>query len=836
MRSTNNYEQTIAIIGSGPAGIFLAIELAFYGYKVILFEGGHEIDIRDIIKKALAYVNGFGGAGLYSDRKLSTFPAGSKLLAYCNPHLLRYIFSKIINELYSYTNNDKFKELLDFTNIVLGDDTTSFEEIERKYKNIDYTQTKVYPSVVLENYDQAYSIIKKYQDELKDIVTYEKVIDITKSNEKYNIITDKNTFSFDYVILCMGRFGTLQMKKYSLFTDNDFDFMRFDYGIRVNTTGTLLNQKILQFKEINQCDDPKFKTTFKYNYNGRNINIEVRSFCVCIPTNGHGYMIKTFDTCNDIVSVSGSSSFDELTKRGNYEDVYTGSNLGIIIRIEDVELSSVFSQYMLDGRFNTIIEGDYSKELYQELYGDVLSDILDIGFKKLYFEIVGQELEENIHTLVPVIEGTGIYPKLNKQLFQLENHQNIFVSGDMVGHTRGLLQSMVMGSYVGNIVHTVCMEKKMNESPLPNPISLVNPIFGYNKVKMDHSYQRFKFPDMQQFITSNYNDWTEEYEKIKSTIFKVVSPRKIVYEIHHFFVDKNVYLVNGQLHYITQSALTCYIDTCNWIESNKDIIISNILDILDCDINYNDHKSIIDDSVNQTIKNYLFKACLLALRTRSSVETRDTYHDIPIMQSAVKFSPFDKNKLGDDLYNKLYNIEIELVSLFTSLLTTMFKNLNSEILLVRTKIETQENNVYPMISSSEALYYECHVKVNMKKQGQNIDYYLKKKYIHDLAGLVEGGDIFNVMAVSINLLKHPEHGQQFFLTFRTDTKEQMQDITKNFNKIMKQKIASVEEYNDMTFQFIPDSEFVVYDDNRPLDLPWFPISEKFLTANYKDFL
>ena len=52
-------------------------------------------------------------------------------------------------------------------------------------------------------------------------------------------------------------------------------------------------------------------------------------------------------------------------------------------------------------------------------------------------------------------------------------------------------------------------------------------------------------------------------------------------------------------------------------------------------------------------------------------------------------------------------------------------------------------------------------------------------------------DIFKVISVSINLLKHPEHGQQFFLTFRADKKKEMEFIRKHFTKIMKNTLEMV---------------------------------------------
>jgi non-canonical purine NTP pyrophosphatase (RdgB/HAM1 family) len=210
------------------------------------------------------------------------------------------------------------------------------------------------------------------------------------------------------------------------------------------------------------------------------------------------------------------------------------------------------------------------------------------------------------------------------------------------------------------------------------------------------------------------------------------------------------------------------------------------------------------------------------------------------MQSAIKFKCVPANLYTDDNCEYLQRIERYVVATFTKLLdtiiTSVISDLDLKLLMCRTKIETQEPSVNPVYK--EALYYECHVKVNMKQiDGSSVEYYTKKKLIHDLAGLFEGDarvlDIFNVMAVSINLLKHPDHGQQFFLTFRTDTKKDMEFIRKHFNKLVN-KVVNISNFSEYSIKCITDAECVVYDNNRDLDLPWFPIKTGFLHEKHAE--
>ena len=75
-------QREVAVVGTGPAGLFSALRLAELGYIPIVFERGEEVDKRNIttdnfIKTSILNPNsniqfGEGGAGTYSDGKLNT--------------------------------------------------------------------------------------------------------------------------------------------------------------------------------------------------------------------------------------------------------------------------------------------------------------------------------------------------------------------------------------------------------------------------------------------------------------------------------------------------------------------------------------------------------------------------------------------------------------------------------------------------------------------------------------------------------------------------------------------------------------------------------------------
>src|SRR4030066_1247553 len=77
-----NYD--VVIVGAGPAGIFASLELCDAGLDVLLLDKGREIDARVCpvqnrsgccaLCSPCHLVSGFGGAGAYSDGKLTLSP------------------------------------------------------------------------------------------------------------------------------------------------------------------------------------------------------------------------------------------------------------------------------------------------------------------------------------------------------------------------------------------------------------------------------------------------------------------------------------------------------------------------------------------------------------------------------------------------------------------------------------------------------------------------------------------------------------------------------------------------------------------------------------------
>lgn len=826
----------VAILGAGPAGLAAYNLLQKCGVKADLFESGPDLEER---LQTCPLLNGKGGAGLWSDRKVSAGTAGTGLL-HTNPYLLRHSYSSVLRQMACVLPNQfsNVMELLNKTLSFLGDQTVSSEELDRRVADFLSQQSKqfakLYPSLVLSDFNSAKALINMCPTPGAKFNT--KVVNLERVGSRYLLtyLTDQPTqHLYDYVILAMGRFGSVTCQKFTLFQEMPVcQPVRLEIGVRVNIEMyPPLEKALLKMRsDPNMIADPKLKLQRAFMIDGNLVPCEFRSFCVCLPLSGSGYVVQTEDCNSGFTTWSGSSSVQELAER---KEVYEGSNLGIMMRITDPAVITKYSSSLVK-KFDcqrqivcgvedtmTVLQLYYSTELCYPLYS---------GLMEMLFNICGEAVEKPLTLYAPCVEGVGLYPKVDQSTYQLVTEPQLFVAGDMVGHTRGLLQSMVMGNLVGEAVMTHSLEKYLKAANiLQDYQSIFLPSFSYNKTLVSSHQNCQHWTGLYCCLSSLFIShlqtepldqarYNEIYNSLHRVYFTGDSPTvDVVYELHHFFLDAEVYGKQQQLHYISQHAMLQYILLCNVVDrglKELEAALCRLLGLSDLDI-----------------KTHQFKSCVLALRTRASLEDRERFHDIPVMQSAFKL-----------MYKADTETQLKVVATLCTLLDSFFKKAihysNLDLLLVRSKIETQEPAVD---SDSDPLYLECHVKVNVTQaDGSLVDYTTKKKCIQELASLFEGSNavvqgIFKVMSVSINLLKHPTHGQQFFLTYRTNSKKEMEFIRKKWKLIMERSLQLLPQSSILRkymFTFFPDAEFVIYDDNRALDKPWFPVTQDFLCDNY----
>jgi non-canonical purine NTP pyrophosphatase (RdgB/HAM1 family) len=924
----------IVIIGAGPASYAFAYFIKkYYGeyFDIIIIESGKNLDerLKDLNVDNTAVICGSGGAGTVSDCKYSGPPAGSGIFE-ININELQNSYYEIINLLKSiliiddddnYKNyNDKFEKFIKECKEYLGDENMSMEEFERNNnnknnKNKDFN-LKLYPSLVLDKHKDAVKIIKHFENFLNENIIFKhQVIDIEQNKDKTYKVSYKSMndeiFVIDntkYIFMGMGRFGALQLKNFKIFnSNNDNDILleqRLELGVRVDVNSCKeLQDALFIHKEKNGLHaDPKYTFNSNVIMNGEEINIETRTFCVCIPSkdkNKQGYVVCSNDINTNIETWSGSSSVSELESRKESEFVKEGSNLGIIVRFSNNDIIKRLHNYYQNKNKNIKNKKNYNFEIdmsmdthenvkhFKKIFPKEICNIIYDSIIRMINCITGKTVTGKIKMFGPCLEGTGIYANYNKQSLQLHNHPNIYGGGDCIGFVRGLLQAFVTGHLAAKSLVSTNLYNNLKEKGLLHNNDLQNillPQLEYNKVihngniKNTTCYSSIFLGmknDLFKIIHDNDEKIRDRADKILEYMHKVQYVGNdgnlgIIHEIHHFFLNKST-AKKGILHHITQDSLIQYLLLCNLIESKKDDISSKVIKLIEENDNYKlilDDKELMNkivDNIKKTFKSHEYKACVLSLRTRTglSEKEREKYIDILVMQPAFKIIAITKeiynSQQDQDKIQLLHDMERYIVALTCSFLDTFFNHVLDEntiysngikldLMLVRTKIETQEVKIESVNNNEEPLYLECHVKVNILNKTNRkipVEYNIKKRIIQQLASLFEGdnaliNDIFNILAVSINLLKHPKYGQQFFLTFRTDTKNQMEYLRKNFSKIINNTLLIInnigKELSNYSYEVITDSEFVIYDNNRDLDKPWFPIEKGFMNENYKKFI
>ncbi len=293
MSAKNHFD--VIIIGAGPGGIYSAYELkkTAPNLKVAVFESGSALEKRKcpigsngvkscIGCKSCAIMNGFGGAGAFSDGKYNiTNNFGGTLHEYIGRdtaiELMQYVDGINLSHggegthLYSTANSDIRKlcmqndlHLLDASVRHLGTD-------------INY--------VVLENlYKELSGSVSFFFDS--------KVDKVKKIDDGYEIEVGADTYSCKKCIISVGRSGSKWMESVCRDLKLTSHSNRVDIGVRVE----------LPYEVFSHLTEELYES--KIVYRTQKFQDRVRTFCM----NPHGAVVT--ENTNGIVTVNGHSYED----------------------------------------------------------------------------------------------------------------------------------------------------------------------------------------------------------------------------------------------------------------------------------------------------------------------------------------------------------------------------------------------------------------------------------------------------------------------------------------------------------------------------------------------
>ena len=296
-----NYD--IIIVGAGPGGIFSAYQLAKKrpDLSVAVFEAGSQLEkricpidgkkVKSCIKcKSCAIMNGFGGAGAFSDGKYN-------------------ITNDFGGTLYEYIGREKATELMLYVDDINmnhgGEGTTLYSTAGTELKKLCMQNklTLLDASVRHLGTDINYVVLQNIYKELKDKIDFyfmTPVDTVEKLENGYRVFYGEEEYSdCRNCIISVGRSGSKWMQTVCEALDIPTKSNRVDIGVRGELPAVIFSH----------ITDELYES--KIVYRTQKFEDAVRTFCM----NPRGIVVN--ENTNGIVTVNGHSFEDENRKTEN---------------------------------------------------------------------------------------------------------------------------------------------------------------------------------------------------------------------------------------------------------------------------------------------------------------------------------------------------------------------------------------------------------------------------------------------------------------------------------------------------------------------------------------
>lgn len=444
----------VIIIGAGPGGIFSAYELIQQkpDLKIAVFEAGFPLEkrrcpidgqnVKSCIKcPTCAIMNGFGGAGAFSDGKYNiTNDFGGTLHEYIGKkealELMRYVDS--INVSHGGSDTRIFS--------TAGTDIKK-KCMQNKLKLLD-------ASVRHLGTDVNYIVLEKLFGELKEHIDFffqTPVTSLAIVEDGYRVYYKEESADCKQCIISVGRSGSKWMEKICSKLDIPTKSNRVDIGVRVELPAVIFSDLTDELYES------------KIVYRTEKFEDNVRTFCM----NPHGIVVN--ENTNGIVTVNGHSYEDpeKFTENTNFallvakhfsEPFKDSNGYGESI----AKLSNMLGGGVIVQRFGDLVRGRRSnaKRIEEGLVTPTLAatpgDLSLVLPKRILDGII-----EMIYALDKIAPGTanddtllyGVEVKFYNMEVELNEHletkyPGLYVIGDGSGVTHSLSHASASGVYV----------------------------------------------------------------------------------------------------------------------------------------------------------------------------------------------------------------------------------------------------------------------------------------------------------------------------------------------------------------------------------------------------
>ena len=436
----------VIIVGSGPSGIFAALTLSRAGVKdIAIIERGKDIQERER-GRGMELLCGWGGAGAFSDGKLTLSP---KVGGFLSDFIPQKELMNLIKEA------DESYLLFGAPKEVYGQSSDKTEALyqEARLAGLEFTPMEI-RHLGTEN---CITLLKRVRENLRgkiDVFFETPVKELRVEQGKATGVTlhDGAILEAEFVICGPGRVGAEWIKNELARLEISSIPSPVDIGVRVEAPASILRK----------LTDLTYEA--KFIYYSKTFDDRVRTFCM----NPFGEVVT--ETIEDIVSVNGHSYAKKKTENTNFAILVSSTftepfrdPIGYgryIARLANLLGNGVIVQRLgdfLDGRRSTtdrINRCITQPTLISATPGD-LSFVLPYRHLKSIIEML--EALDRItpgifsrHTLLYGVE-VKFYTNRVKISPTLETDiQNLFLIGDGAGITRGLMQASISGIMAAN--------------------------------------------------------------------------------------------------------------------------------------------------------------------------------------------------------------------------------------------------------------------------------------------------------------------------------------------------------------------------------------------------
>ena len=436
----------VIIVGSGPSGVFAALTLSRAGVKdIAILERGKDIQERKR-GRGMELLCGWGGAGAFSDGKLTLSPRVGGFLSDFIPQKELMNLIKEADEIYLSFGAPKE---------VLGQSSDKTETLyqEAKLAGFEYIPMEI-RHLGTEN---CLPLLKRVRENLRGKIevffeTAVKELRVEKGKATGVSLHDGTSLEAEFVICGPGRVGAEWIKNEVARLEISSVPSPVDIGVRVEAPASILRK----------LTDLAYEA--KFIYYSKTFDDRVRTFCM----NPFGEVVT--ETIEDIVTVNGHSYAKKKTENTNFAILVSNTftepfrdPIGYgkyIARLANLLGNGVIVQRLgdlLDGRRSTpdrINRCITQPTLISATPGD-LSFVLPYRHLKSIIEMLEalDRITSGIfsrHTLLYGVE-VKFYTNRVKISPSLETDiQNLFLIGDGAGITRGLMQASISGMLAGN--------------------------------------------------------------------------------------------------------------------------------------------------------------------------------------------------------------------------------------------------------------------------------------------------------------------------------------------------------------------------------------------------